>query len=93
MLAASASLAERRVSKYDYTPLRVAAQLGLRQGEVLGLRWRDFDRDARLLHVSCQLTTVREFADEDEGGCSADRDPGGSLQAAERAAAAERLLP
>ena len=36
-LAASASLAERRVSKYDYTPLRVAAQLGLRQGEVLGL--------------------------------------------------------
>jgi integrase len=61
LLAASASLAARPVSKYDYTPvLRFVALLGLRKGEALGLRWEDFDRDG-YLDVRRQWLDTREF--------------------------------
>jgi integrase len=34
-----------------YVAFYVAASTGLRRGELLGLRWSDFDHDARVLHV------------------------------------------
>lgn len=63
LLAASRRLAERKAAPearpYDYsTLLLVTATLGLRLGEVLGLRWGDFekgeDADSALLHVERQ---------------------------------------
>jgi integrase len=55
LFAASAALAAKRESRYDYTPLlRLVATLGLRKGEALGLRWEDFDRAAAVLHVRRQ---------------------------------------
>ena len=43
------------------TAFTLAAALGLRQGEVLGLRWTDVDFDARILHVR---QTVKRFEGE-----------------------------
>ncbi len=37
----------------------VAIPLGLRQGEILGLRWSDIDLEARQLHVRTQLQFVK----------------------------------
>jgi integrase len=37
---------------------RVALSLGLRQGEVLGLRWQDIDFDARTLRIEVALQSV-----------------------------------
>ncbi len=37
----------------------VAIPLGLRQGEIIGLRWSDVDFDAKRLHVRSQLQWVR----------------------------------
>lgn len=37
---------------------RLALQLGLRQGEVLGLRWEDVDLDAGVVHVRRQLQRI-----------------------------------
>jgi integrase len=55
LLQASADLAQRSESRYSYVLLlRVVATLGLRLGEVLGLRWEDFDKDTSLLHVRRQ---------------------------------------
>jgi integrase len=55
MFAASARLAAKPESRYDYTPfLRVVAALGLRKGEALGLRWEDFDKAAGVLQVRRQ---------------------------------------
>ena len=63
LLQASERLAARPESRYDYTPLlRVTATLGLRLGEVLGLRWEDFDKDAGTLHVRRQWTRFGEYA-------------------------------
>lgn len=36
--------------------LFVLASLGLRQGELLGLRWEDVDEDARVIHIRQQFT-------------------------------------
>ena len=46
-----------RGDKYEalYT---IALWLGLRQGEILGLRWEDIDFDARTLRVEMALTPV-----------------------------------
>ncbi|MEJ7569920.1 MAG: site-specific integrase [Gaiellaceae bacterium] len=59
LLDAAARLADRQGSRYDYAPLlRLAAALGLRLGEVLGLTWADFDKAAEegagVLHVRRQ---------------------------------------
>lgn len=57
LLDASRRLASKAASRYDYAPLlRVAAALGLRLGEVLGLRWYDFDAAEGLLYVRRQWT-------------------------------------
>lgn len=45
LVAASKTLASNKESQYDYSTLiLIAARLGLRIGEVLGLRWEDFDK-------------------------------------------------
>lgn len=62
LLSASERQAAKPESRFDYTPLiRLAAVLGLRKGEVLGLRWQDFDRDAGLLHVEGQWLASGEY--------------------------------
>jgi integrase len=49
-------------SRYCYTPqLRLAACRGLRLGEVLGLRWEDFDKDESVLRIERQLTRSGEY--------------------------------
>jgi integrase len=63
LLAASASLAARKIAKYDYAPLlRLTAALGLRKGEVLGLTWSDFDKDDGYLHVRRQWNAAGEYS-------------------------------
>ena len=63
LLAASVTLAGKRESRYDYSPLlRLVALLGLRKGEALGLRWQDFDREASVLHVRGQWTAAGAYA-------------------------------
>jgi integrase len=62
VLAASAKLAAEQERRYDYTPLlRLVAALGLRKGEALGLQWRDFDKDAGVLHVQRQWLISGEY--------------------------------
>jgi integrase len=62
LLAASTQLAQKPDSRYDYTPLiRLTARLGLRIGEVLGLQWQDFDKDASVLHVARQWLRNGEY--------------------------------
>jgi integrase len=70
LLAASRRLAARKVAPearpYDFsTLLLVTAVLGLRLGEVVGLKWGDFDRgddaDSALLHVQRQWLRSGEF--------------------------------
>jgi integrase len=49
--------AKQVAARYDYSALlRLASDTGLRLGELLGLRWEDFDREARVLHVRRQWT-------------------------------------
>jgi integrase len=62
LLDASVHLARKPESRYDYTLLlRVVATLGLRCGEVLGLRWEDFDKAGGFLHVRRQWTRYHEY--------------------------------
>ncbi len=57
LLAASEEHALQATSKANYTPLlRLVACVGLRLGEVLGLRWEDFDWEAGTLKVQRQWT-------------------------------------
>lgn len=54
--------AQQAEARYDHSPLlRVASDTGLRLGELLGLRWEDFDRDGRTLHVQRQWTRADEY--------------------------------
>lgn len=63
LLAASQTLARQRDAKYDYSGLLyLTERLGLRLGEVTGLQWRDFDREARVLRVERQWTRAGEYA-------------------------------
>jgi integrase len=62
LFAASESLAAEPDARYDYAPLlRVAARLGLRLGELLGLQWGDFDKDEGMLSVERQWTRYGEY--------------------------------
>ena len=62
LLAASAQLAAKPESRYDYTPLlRLTTTVGLRIGETLGLRWEDFDKTEGILHIRRQWTRAREY--------------------------------
>jgi integrase len=62
LIAAAKTLADRKISKYDYAPLlRLVATLGLRKGEALGLKWRDFDREGGYLTVERQWTQYGEY--------------------------------
>jgi integrase len=62
LLAAAEQLAARPESRYNYTPLvRLTARLGLRLGEVLGLQWRDFDRQEGVLFVRRQWLKTAEY--------------------------------
>lgn len=62
LVDASVSLAAREVSKYDYSLLlRVAAILGLRKGEALGLTWADFDKEDGYLSVERQWTQAGTY--------------------------------
>ncbi|MBA2558387.1 MAG: site-specific integrase [Propionibacteriales bacterium] len=58
----SAAESRRFLSSTRGTPLYpayvVSLSLGLRRGELLGLRWGDVDLDARVLHVRRQLQRV-----------------------------------
>jgi integrase len=62
LVDASKRLAARRIAQYDYsTLLLVTATLGLRRGEVLGLRWEDFDKDDAVLHVRRQWLDTGQY--------------------------------
>jgi integrase len=66
LLRASERLAARRDARYDYSPLlRLAATLGLRIGEILGLKWIDLDKDVDggegVLHVRRQWLRTGEY--------------------------------
>jgi integrase len=61
---AAEELAAKKESRADYTLLlRVAATLGLRCGEILGLRWEDLDKENSELHVRRQLLRTGEYGD------------------------------
>jgi integrase len=66
LLAASRRLAATKAAPearpYDFSLLlRVAVTLGLRQGEILGLRWEDFDKDSGVLRVERQWLRSGEY--------------------------------
>lgn len=62
LFAASERLANKPESRYDYTPLlRLASALGLRIGEVLGLKWEDFDKREGTLRVERQWLRTGEY--------------------------------
>jgi integrase len=49
-------------SRYDYTPLlRLTSKLGLRIGEVLGLRWEDFAKAEATLSIERQWLRSSEY--------------------------------
>ncbi|WP_163551552.1 tyrosine-type recombinase/integrase [Candidatus Frankia alpina] len=54
----------------------VAMMGGLRRGELAGLRWRDVDLDARLIHVVNQ----RAYVHTESGTKIVDREPKGTLR-------------
>jgi integrase len=57
LIESAESHAKQVAARYDYSALlRLASDTGLRLGELLGLRWEDFDREARVLHVRRQWT-------------------------------------
>lgn len=55
LVAAAERRAMQPTARYDYSPLlRTTLQTGLRESEVLGLRWRDIDLTEGELHVRWQ---------------------------------------
>jgi integrase len=62
LFAALEEIARRPDSRQNYTPLlRLTAHLGLRQSEVLGLKWADSDNAAGTLHIERQWTRLGEY--------------------------------
>jgi integrase len=63
LLDASAQIARRPQSRYDYQPiLRMAIRTGARLGELLGLIWKNVDLDEGVIHVRQQWTKYSELA-------------------------------
>jgi integrase len=62
LLGASALIARRPESRYDYSPiLYMAIRTGLRLGELLGLIWSNVDLDEGVLYVRQQWTKYSEI--------------------------------
>jgi integrase len=62
LIAGAGAVAAKKVSNYDYTPLiQLVATLGLRKGEALGLKRKDFDKDAGYLTVERQWSAYEEY--------------------------------
>jgi integrase len=62
LLRACETNAKKPEARYDYTPLvRLAAALGLRCGELLGLQWQDLDTAEAYLHVRRQWLRSGEY--------------------------------
>lgn len=62
LVTASEELAARPESRYDYSVLiKTAVYTGLRQSELLGLRWEAVDLDDAVLHVRQQWARSREL--------------------------------
>jgi integrase len=62
LIRAAAEIAGEPEARYDYAPLiRTALYTGLRQGELLGLQWRDLDLDEGVLYVRRQWTRSNEY--------------------------------
>jgi integrase len=55
LIRAAEAIALEPEARYDYSPvIRVALYAGLRQGELLGLQWRDLELHDGVLHVRRQ---------------------------------------
>jgi integrase len=62
LLAAAQRIAAQPEARQDYSfLLKLAARLGLRLGEVLGLQWQDLDKDESILHVRRQWCCHGEY--------------------------------
>jgi integrase len=62
LIEAAVQLASEKESRYDYSPLlRTAVYTGLRLGELLGLKWKDVDQHADVVHVRRQWTRLGEY--------------------------------
>jgi len=62
LLSASERIARQPQSRQDYTLLlKLAALLGPRLAEVLGLQWGDFDKDGGYLHIRRQWCRHGEY--------------------------------
>ena len=62
LLEASRKLAAKKEARQSYTLLlQLAATLGLRLGEILGLQWQDLDTSENLLHVRRQWLRSGEY--------------------------------
>lgn len=57
-LNASRDTAAAAVERSRLLGVRIIAYTGLRRGEMLGLEWRDFDRDSRIIRVRRQVAPV-----------------------------------
>jgi len=63
LVAAAEELARQPQARYDYSALlRTALATGLRQSELLGLKWCDIDLTEGELHVRRQWTRAGEYA-------------------------------
>ena len=50
------SVAKNEELHPDYYPIYLTAlSLGMRRGEILGLRWKDVDLDSKIINVQQQL--------------------------------------
>lgn len=65
LLGASAALAAEPTARQDYTLLlRTTATLGPRCGEILGLKWSDFNKDTGHIHIQRQWLRPTKFKGE-----------------------------
>ncbi len=63
-------LCDECLKDYNYIPILLSAVLGLRRGEVLGLKWSDFDFDGCTVHI--QRTATPRNGGYDFSPCKTD---------------------